>query len=277
VLGIDPGWSATKATTGLCLLEWADGQVLWGFDRARADKRERQTKLERLVGGRALLAVGVDGPLTRHLKIVSEYRAAEALLSRGELGRQCRPGPTNGGSGPCLHMHATELAKLAVRTQDVGPATWRHNIHDKALVEAFPNAFLAVLCAERSLRGQPEKKRRRTDTLFPRVSRQPKSLLDTLLPEHKPICDLKRICHHEDIAAFVCALTALCAAEGRCVAVGDKRNGYILLPPLELWAASAIGHPGWAESSLCANWENREDKFKEAQLWSNDRLWLPRS
>ena len=45
--------------------------------------------------------------------------------------------------------------------------------------------------------------------------------------------------NHDERAAVVCALTALCVAAGEYTVVGDRQDGWILLPPRSLiqpWA-----------------------------------------
>ena len=275
VLGIDVGWSARKPTTGLCLIEWTNREINLRCSEARVNENDRQKKLERLIQGRRLLAVGIDGPLIPKLETVNQYRAAEALLSRGKFQRRGKPGPTNGGSGPKLHEQATRLAKLVINTQNVGPATYRYRIHKKAVVEAFPNAFLAVLHPDEDFPGKPMVNRRWTDTLFPLVKKELGQLLETLLPQHKPSFGLNDIRGHEEIASFVCALTALCVVAARCVAVGDQRLGYIVLPPLELWGASMASSGKWARDALRGNWSGVRCQFDDIRLYKDDNPWTP--
>ena len=64
-------------------------------------------------------------------------------------------------------------------------------------------------------------------------------LLKTLLPKRKFPDNPIQIDDHEERAAFVCCLTALCVVARCYVAVGDKNNGYIILPP-----AASPGAPG---------------------------------
>lgn len=275
VLGVDVGWSEKKATTGLCLIEWINWEVSLGCCEARADEDDRRNKLDRLIQGRKLLAVGIDGPLIPGLRIVKEYRAADALLSRGRFQRRGKAGPTNGGSGPKLHNHATQLAKLIINTHNVRPATYPYRIHDKAVVEAFPNAFLSVLHPDEGFPLNPEVKRRWTDTLFPLVKEQLRQLLMGLLPQHKTRFCLDDIQGHERIAAFLCALTALCVAVARCVAVGDRRLGYIVLPPLEHWGASIAGNSKWARDALRDNYTSVRDRFTDSDVYKDNELWRP--
>ncbi|MCK4579730.1 MAG: DUF429 domain-containing protein [Dehalococcoidia bacterium] len=273
VLGIDVGWSAKKRTTGLCLMEWTNQQIEKCFCQATADEDDRRTKLNGLTRGRRLFAIGIDGPLVPNLGLTGEYRAAEAFLSRGKFQQRGKPGPTNGGSGPKLHEEATKLAKLAIDSQDVASAMYPYGIHEKAVVEAFPNAFLAVLHPDREFPLQPQQRRWWTDTLFPRVKHELMVLLEALLPQRSFALD--DIEGHEGIASFVCALTALCAVVGRCVAVGNRGLGYIVLPPLEVWGAPAVGNGRWARDALCDNWPGVRGRFTDARLYIDNKLWAP--
>src|SRR5262249_13787592 len=56
------------------------------------------------------------------------------------------------------------------------------------------------------------------------------ALIEYCLPGRRLAHDLSRIVNHDDRAAFVCALSALCVATGDFVAVGDD-DGWIILPP----------------------------------------------
>ncbi|MCL0102629.1 DUF429 domain-containing protein [Dehalococcoidia bacterium] len=275
VLGVDVGWSEKKATTGLCLIEWTNLGVSLECCEARSDEDDRRDKLDRLIQGRKLLAVGIDGPLIPRLGIVKEYRAADAFLSRGRFQRRGKAGPTNGGSGPKLHNHATQLAKLIINTRNVGPATYPYRIHDKAVVEAFPNAFLSVLHPDEGFPTKPKVKRRWTDTLFPLVKQELWQLLRGLLPQHKACFSLDDIHGHEDRASFLCALTALCVAVARCVAVGNRRLGYIVLPPLEHWGASIAGNGKWARDTLRHNYTSVRDRFTDSDVYKDNELWRP--
>lgn len=93
VLGIDVGFSALARTTCFCILEWHRSLATFRFGVARSDTGERRSALVDLVGHRLLLGVAVDGPLTRGLRLVSHYRAAEAILSRGVLQKRGKPEP----------------------------------------------------------------------------------------------------------------------------------------------------------------------------------------
>ncbi len=273
VLGIDVGWSPKKSTTGLCLIEWANRKINLCCSEARVD--DRQEKLDQLIRGRRLLAVGIDGPLIPKLETTKRYRAAEALLSRGKFQLRGKPGPTNGGSGPELHKQATILAKLTLSTQDVGLAAYPYKVHEKAVVEAFPNAFLAVLHPDNTFPLKPEVPRRWTDTLFPRLHQKIGELLGFLLSQHKASFSLGDIQSHEGIASVICALTALCVVFGRCIAVGDRGLGYVVLPPLEFWGESTGSSHQWARDTLRNNLPGVRSQFNDVVLYRDNKPWTP--
>lgn len=273
VLGIDVGWSQKKPTTGLCLIAWSNQGIDIRFCQAGTNKDDRLKKLDQLTGGRKLLCVAIDGSLIPKLGNTTKYRAAEALLSRGKFQKRGKPGPTNGKIGQALHKQATKLAKLAIDTQDIAPATYPYRIHAKAVVEAFPNAFLAVLHPDKGFPSRPEVRRQWTDMLFPLLKDKIAQLLGTLLPQHN--FNLDHIQGHEVIASFLCALTALCVVFSQCVAVGDRSLGYIILPPLEFWGASTMGSGKWARDTLRDNWTSVRAKFRDTKLYKDNKPWTP--
>jgi len=114
--------------------------------------------------------------------------------------------------------------------------------------EAFPNLFLGVLCDERKYPVRPSKGRYWTDCLFRLVASRLDKLIRTLLPQRR-FTSVASTDGHEPIAALVCAVTALAAAAGQCVAVGASTDGYIVLPPIPFWGSSAEGER-WAEREL---------------------------
>ena len=148
VLGIDVGYSPNRKTTCFCVLDWTTSTAAFAFELATSDSNERNRALANLHVSGEVSAVAVDGPLTRGLEIVPHYRAAEAILSRGVLQKRGKPRQTSSPVGQQLHRHATELARLALDSVDVSAATHGQPIHDNAVVEAFPNMYLAALVPE---------------------------------------------------------------------------------------------------------------------------------
>ncbi|MBI4307176.1 MAG: hypothetical protein HY678_12735 [Chloroflexi bacterium] len=88
---------------------------------------------------------------------------------------------------------------------------------------------------------------------------------------------------HDEIAAYVCALTALCALAGRYVAVGDPLLGFIVLPSVEVWGRGEDGRRvPWAEEALAANLttvreDGRVSNGGEVVMWRDGRRWGPRA
>ena len=267
VLGIDVGYSATRRTTGLCLLSWDEAVVDWRCALAGSDEASRAAALERLLGGsKRIDAVAIDGPLRPGLSVVATYRAPECMLSRGRFQRRGKPGPTNGGSGPRLHGAATELARLCLARLHVRAAGSHPRVCDTAIVEAFPNLFLGVLCPEAEYPDAARVRRRWTDALIPRVRGRLGELLAALLPGRRIAGDLA-LRGHEAIAAWSCALTATCIAAGRFVAVGSEDDGFIVLPPLGFWGASASGAAAWASLELERTLPGALRLFPRARRW----------
>ena len=142
VLGIDVGFSESAKTTCFCVLRWTSTTVGFEFRLATAAAANRFRALSELVPSSGLDGVAIDGPLTSGLRIVSHYRAAEAILSGGVLQKRGKPGQTSSPVGQNLHRHATHLAALVRYSVRVHRAKHCEPIHQCCIVEAFPNAFL---------------------------------------------------------------------------------------------------------------------------------------
>lgn len=282
VLGIDVGFSARAASTVSCLLTWDTDTAQFRLTKARTDSASRRHSLTSLLesvepsGPRQILAVAIDGPLTHGLVMVREYRTAEALLSQGMFQKRGKPGQTSSPTGLLLHEHATRLARLLLELETEGvcsiaPASHIEPIHHKALVEAFPSQFLAALVSEETL---PRLHRDASDRYWEacHASHRLVGLLDGLLPGreiHGPF----RVCaDHDERAAIVCALTALCVAAGHAVGVGDSDFGDIILPPRSAWGRSATSDERWMERALnesLAKVRRRHPHGLAARIWGS--------
>ncbi|MEX2146999.1 MAG: hypothetical protein WED01_08310 [Candidatus Rokuibacteriota bacterium] len=277
VLGIDVGYSADDRTTGLCALAWDDDVLTWqtavtgtASGLRTAALRQLLEKVDHVDG------VAIDGPLRPGLVCVPEYRCAESLLARGVFQRRGKPGASHYGFGWDLHRAATAMAKLVVRITGV---------RRDAVVEAFPNGFLAVLHDEAGFPRSADVQRRWTDVLYARpcVRTALERLLADVAPGRtmtgdwdfagSPQSDL-----HDVRAALVCALTALCVAAHRCVAVGAPTDGFIHLPPRSAWGRGAGDGAPWAEVALRKNVDavcsDRVRGWSPA-VHSDGSRWLP--
>lgn len=241
-LGIDVGFSQKHASTGLA---WQTSKEI----RAATANADRESRLACLpIGFRANFAA-IDGPLVPKDIFPPIFRYSERCLARGVFSRRCKPGFSNWGHGLALRRAAWETA-MQIK-EIVGPMPTALErfavIPGCAIVEAFPNAFLGVMLSDKVYARQPHLKRgQRFDWLYEEAKNAGvvKMLLkhlgdadDTLV---RAISEER---NHEKCAAYVCLLTALCAASGIAKMVGDKEGGWICLPPVSLWA-------GWASDAL---------------------------
>ncbi len=159
VLGIDVGYSLTSHTTCFCLLSWDQNSINIDCRNTTADTASREQTLGDMVPNDTLISsVAIDGPLAHDLQIVNHYRAAEALLTLGVFRRRGKPGQTNSPVGLQLHDHATRLAQLVLSKLKEGcfslsDSAHYEPIHEKCIVEAFPNQFLAALINDREFAG----------------------------------------------------------------------------------------------------------------------------
>ncbi len=253
VLGIDVGYSSSKMTTCFCRLEWTKITATFTFESATSDAAERSQALARLQVAGKVTAVAVDGPLTNGLGIVTHYRAAEAILSRGVLQTRGKPGQTSSPVGQQLHHHATALARLALDSTDVATAAHAEAIHGGAVVEAFPNMYLAALVPEPELPVLFRDASDRYWEILVNQSDRLKAVFHHALPGRELSNDLGAVHDHEHRAGVVCALTALSVACGEYVAVGDPADGDIILPAQPEWGRAAAGRGAWLEPVLASN------------------------
>ena len=300
-LGIDVGYSEDKPTTGLCLITLEHGHFRWHCRNTGSQKAQRLADLRSLIPeGATISAVGIDGPLTTDLRLISRLRAADSFLMRGSFQKRCKPGPTHAGSGPDLHRHATKLAKLVLELNEeiylhVEDTGHPDRIHQSRIVETFPNAFLGVLISDALFKElghipRGEKSDRFWETSVHKDNEGNEGILMRLIQHlgdqirlDKP---LGSITNHEQRAAFICALTGLCVARNEYVSVGDPEDGNICLPPFDVWGAGPEGgdreRPNrWGETTLQRNWASltrRQNLAKyphhgKAVVFSNGEVW----
>jgi predicted RNase H-like nuclease len=267
VLGIDVGWSENVPTTGACLLGWTPTHVKFEVYRIPTEFNQRRAKLAEVVGSRKFRAVALDGPLRRGFDRIEEYRLAELLLTRRFSNAGFgKPGQSSSSNGIMLNEHANQIAKAVVEAECVMESTHQGAIHDLAIVEAFPTTFLAVMLDE----GRRPSSKAKSDIFYEWLlgpnspcrhtpdENRVDGLIRRLLPDRTIEPSTATIMDHEHRAAVVCALTAMCVARQQYVAVGDSRNGYIILPPRS--EPSVAGMQPWAMTMILAN-------AKEATDW----------
>ena len=220
----------------------------WEIRRFRATEAERECAIRQVATDHALSAVAIDGPLKPDLDEIRRYRSAERLLSRGELPKRIgKPGQSSSPNGRKLNEQANLSARLAKTLCCVEEAVHSVRIDSQTIVEAFPTTFLGVMTECPEMLSRP---RARSDRYFVHLAegQHLDRFLAYLLPSRKQAAALSTIKNHDDRAALVCALTALCVAIGDFTAVGDNHDGWIILPPKRKFAE-------WAWEAVCQNGE----------------------
>jgi len=151
-----------------------------------------------------------------------------------------KPGQSSSPNGLELDAHANLIAKSVVEANCVAKASHKAAIHELAIVEAFPTTFLALMLDK----AKRPSSRAKSDIFYewllgpaapcrhsPDANRL-EGLIARLLPGRALETDLGKVTDHEHRAAVICAITALCIAADQYLAIGDSRNGYLIMPPL---------------------------------------------
>ena len=262
VLGIDVGCSPSKRSSAVCRLDWTTQEVLWSIARFRADEPERTDTITRVAGSARLSAAAFDGPLRGVLDVIGRYRTAERLLTRRLRPFIGKPGQASAPIGKLLNEHANHCATVVLRCCNLDNASHIERIHEKALVEAFPSSFLGVMIEDPIALGA--QRHNRSDIFFEHLASigTQQGLVEHCLPGRSLVVHPNTVTNHDDRAALVCALSALCVAAGDYAAVGDD-DGWIILPPPELvqpWALDLLrANSGEASHALVCRGRNCGD------------------
>ncbi|WP_151904021.1 MULTISPECIES: hypothetical protein [Roseomonas] len=253
VLGVDVGFSPKRRSSAVCRLDWDPGAVTWDIRRFRAIPAEQEATIRGVAGKAGLQAAAFDGPLRAGLDVIGRYRAAERMLTRRLGARIGKPGQASAPVGQALNTAANDCVRIVLGGCSVEPARHAVCIHDRAVVEAFPGAFLGVMLEDP---GEVAAVRSdRSDVFFRHLTANGtlETLLERLLPGRRLDLPLEGVTDHDDRAALVCALTALCVAAADFTAVGDA-DGWIILPPWRFvrpWAWSDLEANARDESPGC--------------------------
>ncbi len=263
VLGIDVGWSKKRKSSAVCRLSWSREEVKWEIQRFRALDSDREEAIMDVVDNRMLLAVAIDGPLRPKFDEVDRYRGAERLLSRGELTKKVgKPGQSSTPNGKKLNDQANKSAIALKKHCRVRKANHKVRIDECAIVEAFPTTFLGVMLKHPASLNRPKNKQK-SDIFFAHLSKhqQLDQFVEKFLGGRRWAQNIDEIKNHDDRAAFVCALTALCIVAGNFTAVGDDKDGWIILPPQ--WAFA-----NWAWKAICETAQLTAARDEEGKLLS---------
>ena len=234
LMGVDIGFSKTGQTTGIACL---DGDKL-NLSKTGTSWESRKAQIP--VGFQANV-IALDGPLLP--KGVNELvrRRCEFLFIRAPFWNRCKPGLSHFGFGLELRRAAAEAgAQFSHLLADSTRSTHKAFVSCCGpIVEAFPNAFLAVLLPEEEFQSATKLRRgQRFDWLYKRAvetGRLGSTLSKELDLPGEVWRRLSAEIDHERRAALICLLTAAFAAQGTAHKVGDAEGGWFWLPPLFLW------------------------------------------
>jgi hypothetical protein len=249
VLGGDVGWSQKRKTSAACYLEFDEAGASVQTARFTARATDLEQSVSALIDHRPLLSAAFDGPFRRDLDEIGVYRAAEKVVTVRLAPHIGKPGQSNSPNGLKLNGATNAFVKTALRMGCIAEARYSAVVHPRAVAEAFPTSFLGVMLAQ----GFREPRKARSDSYFERLTTDPRGdrlagLVKSLLGGRPLRTSLQNFRNHDDRAAIVCAITALCVAARRYTAVGDD-NGYIILPPPV--AAGECGlQPQWLKMIL---------------------------
>lgn len=242
LLGVDVGYSLRRPTTGLA---WSDREK-FGSAKTHTNWDRRRQHIP-VVAGFSVIAI--DGPLAPLGSPDMLERNCERLFTRGAFQKRCKPGYSHiRGNGQDLRRAAAGTAQQLLHLAH--PMADNRTIYPGlAIVEAFPNAFLGVLLDDQHYLTAKAPKRKKFDWLYDRAKAA--GMFDQVMiainwhnPDLLHAIAVER--DHEKRAAYICLLTAACAASGKSEVVGDEQGGWFWLPPVELWAA-------WACDALAQN------------------------
>jgi predicted nuclease with RNAse H fold len=267
LLGIDVGFSKTRATTGIAVYEHGS---LRSLACVKSSSQDRATILN---GDSKFDAIAIDGPILPVLAAENIKRLSEALLVGSGFNVRCKPGMSHYGFGLDLRRAAAPIADEACLLAKAASKAFGENQvrHSIPLVEAFPNAFLGVLLNDLDYQAMGQVSRgAKFDRIYERAvaAERIHSIFDELgwdTPELTEAIESEALstsrASHEKRAALICLLTAACALTGNAEYVGDAVGGWICLPPQKLWAP-------WAKLAMAqrrATLQKRSHHFGQRQ------------
>jgi hypothetical protein len=203
IAGIDSGLTLRDRTSGAC----RTGTSGFVLDHTYVDKLSRAQLLLPVVH---IDCLGVDAPILPKNTLHYNPMPVESLFMRGPFQTRCKPGASHvAGTGRALRRSGCDLGVM---------------LDGDEIDKAKPD------------RGA------KTDTFFSLCTHGVFQALQRHLgwEDSDFWTEFPITIHHDERAALVCAVTAVCAYKGRYVAVGDVSGGYFFLPPWPLWKPWAI-------------------------------------
>ena len=246
LMGVDVGFSKTNETTGIACL---DGDTL----RVACAGTEWEDRKTRILDGFRPTVIALDGPLVPKDAEPPVHRSCEFVFVHAPFNKRCKPGLSHFGTGLELRRATATACAQFSRFVDRGGQ----------IVEAFPNAFLAVLLPEHRFPAPKLKRGRRFSWLYDKALESgglQSAFLNAELPD-EVWQRLRADTNRERRAALICLLTAAFAAKGTAAVIGEPTGGWFWLPPCSLWepwanrglliAAEVIANKGHARLDVC--------------------------
>jgi hypothetical protein len=237
-MGIDVGFSTTRATTAIALLDGDKVRLV----RTGTTWKRREAQIARDFQPSV---IALDGPLLPRGADERVRRLCETVFVHAPFHKRCKPGLSHWGLGLELRRASTEACAQFSRVLTLSSLEGNKTVcRGGSIVEAFPNAFLGVLAPEIELLSAPKLKRgRRFDWLYEQVAMTGK--LESILSKNLELPDelwlrLRAEKDHEQRAALICLLTAALAAQGTAAMIGESTGGWFWLPPWSLWQPWAM-------------------------------------
>jgi hypothetical protein len=253
---IDSGLNLKDPTSGVC----RTGSRGFALGHTYIDKLSRVQVLTPVARFDCL---GVDAPILPKNVLHYAPRPVESLFMRGAFQSRCKPGASHvPGTGQSLRRAGCDAAvQFEAESAATVPVNYPRIQRGQNLVEAVPNAFLGVMLAAEVIDAATAGRGEKTDTFFGMCARKGRfAALEHQLGWHDPHfwASFAMTKHHDDLAALVCAMTAVCAFAGKYVAVGEALGGYFYFPPWSLWQR-------WAKMALAE--ERRRAEFRAVRVW----------
>jgi len=233
-MGVDVGFSKTRDTTGITCL---DGDKL---DLSRAGTSWESRKA-RIPTDFEPDVIAIDGPLLPQGVDELVRRRCELTFIRDPFRNRCKPGLSDFETGLMLRRATAETYAQFRQVATDSTRSTRMTVvsYGGLIVEAFPNAFLAVLLPDEEFLSSPKLRRgQRFDWLYERVFSSDRVKSALLQAVHLPDGVWRQLSSQTDQelrAALVCLVTAAFAAQGNAEKIGDADGGWFWLPPFCLW------------------------------------------
>lgn len=195
-------------------------------------------------------------------------RGVERTFSLGIFQKRCKP-PASGaaGNGRALRDTAGECLGQVLKHVTTSRELLRfpHVIPNASVVEASPAVFLSVMIGDDVFSKRPSLSRGEKFSWLLEKCVEGKRLVALRERLDWPDDDLWTAfdtCRERDqVAALICALTAVCVVQKCYVAIGGLRGGYFFLPPWGMWA-------DWAKQGIAEN-RQRPELGGKLDIWIN--------